>query len=254
MPHSDNPPSLRMGTQALERATQVLLALGGNQREGLRLTDLSERCGLDLSTTQRLVKGLVRLRLADRDADKRYRLGSLTFELGLAAGQNNAIVSRMKPVVKEVAERTGDTAYLVMRSGDEAVCFVREEGDFQVRALIPAIGGRRPIGLGGASLHILSQLKDRQGIIERNAKIYARYPSSSAEIVSMSATEALRAGYGISHARDIPGVSNAGIAVPNPNGEPFAGIGITCISPRLTHEHCDKAVAIMREALARAGY
>jgi len=70
----------------------------------------------------------------------------------------------------------------------------------------------------------------------------------------MSATEALRAGYGVSHARDIPGVSNAVIAFPNPNGEPFAGIDLTCISPRLTHEHCDKAVAIMREALARAGY
>lgn len=70
----------------------------------------------------------------------------------------------------------------------------------------------------------------------------------------MSATEALRAGYGVSHARDIPGVSNAGIAVPNPDGEPFAGIGITCFSPRLTHEHCENAVAIMREALKRAEY
>lgn len=219
---------------------------------GLRLTELSERCGLDLSTTQRLVKGLVRLRLAERDQEKHYRLGALTFELGLAASQNISVVSRMKPVVQEVAERTGDTAYLVMRSGDEAVCFIREEGNFQVRALIPAIGGRRPIGLGGASLHILSQLTDREGIIERNAKLYARYPSSSAEIISMSAMEALRAGYGISHARDIPGVSNAGIAVPSPDGEPFAGIGIACISPRLTHEHCEKAVAIMREALAHA--
>ena len=99
-----------MGTQALERATQVLLALGGNQRQGLRLTELSERCGLDLSTTQRLVKGLVRLRLADRDEEKRYRLGALTFELGLAAGQSNAIVGRMRPVLQEVAQRTGDTA------------------------------------------------------------------------------------------------------------------------------------------------
>jgi len=243
-----------MGTQALERATQVLLALGGNQRQGLRLTELSERCGLDLSTTQRLVKGLVRLRLADRDEEKRYRLGALTFELGLAAGQSNAIVGRMRPVLQEVAQRTGDTAYYIVRSGDEVVCLLREEGHFQVRALIPAIGGRRPIGLGGASLHILSQLEERQAIIERNAGIYARYPHSTAEVVSMSATEALRLGYGISHARDIAGVSNAGIAVPNGDREPFAGIGITCISPRLTQEHCEEAIVILREALAHAGY
>jgi DNA-binding IclR family transcriptional regulator len=244
----------RAGTQSLERGVALLGVLATHQHRGLSLSDVARLSGLGVSTTQRLLKALHRLRLAERDADKRYRLGMLTFELGLAAGTKMPHIDAMRPVLQLVAERTGDTAYLVARSGDETVCLLREQGHFPIRTMIMDVGSRRPLGLGGGSLHLLSHHDDDEvrRVIARNAEHYPRFHHVDAQILHFAVQEARKRGYGLSHGRLTEGVSAVGIAVPTPDGLPVLAIGIACISTRMDEDHCRKAVRILREAVGTA--
>ena len=254
MPHSDNDSEPRAGTQSLERGVSLLSLLATHQHRGLSLSDAARLSGLGLSTTQRLLKALHRLRLADRDAEKRYRLGMLSFELGLAAGTKVPYVDAMRPVLQTIAERSGDTAYLVARSGDETVCLLRAQGHFAIRRLILDVGGRRALGLGGGSLHLLSHYDDIevQDIIERNAPHFPNFHDVDADSLRRSVQEARKRGYGLSHGRLTEGVSAVGIAISAANAKPFLAIGVACISARMDEEHCRKVVRILREAVGLA--
>ena len=251
MAQSDNSTQRRAGTQSLERGVTLLRLLAAHQRYGLTLTEASTLSGLDISTTQRMLKALVRVRLAVRNPDKRYGLGMLTFELGLAATQRVALIDELRPVLRNVAGLTGDTAYLVARSGDEAVCLAREEGHFPIRTLILEIGGRRPLGLGAGSLHLLAQFPEDEveAVIQRNEPYYREYHQIDAQILREAVREARRVGYGLTHARLTGGVSGVGIALPNFEGRPYAAISIACISSRLDTAHHEHAVSVMRAAV-----
>jgi len=58
-------------------------------------------------------------------------------------------------LLRAFAEEVGDTVYLVVRSGMEAVCLERIEGPSPVRVLTLDSGSRRPLGLGAGGLAIL---------------------------------------------------------------------------------------------------
>jgi DNA-binding IclR family transcriptional regulator len=198
-----------------------------------------------------MLKALVRERLVARNADKRFVLGMLTFELGLAATQRMALIDELRPVLRNVAGLTGDTVYMVARGGDEAVCMAREEGHFPIRTLILEVGGRRPLGLGAGSLHLLSQYPDDEvdAVIRRNEAHYGRFHNMDAQVLRESVQDARKAGYGLIHSRLTQGVSGVGIALPNFGGRPYAAISIACISSRLDDAHCEHAVSVMRSAV-----
>lgn len=65
----------------------AILDVFTDEPDALPLVTISERCGLPLSTTYRLVTELLDGRLLSRDQDRAYRLGPRIFELGRARPQ-----------------------------------------------------------------------------------------------------------------------------------------------------------------------
>ena len=117
---------------------------------GWRLSEISKATNLPHPTASRLLKCLVDegLVVVVRDAaTKRYRLGPLNFELGLASGVKHEFRDQIRPILKHLAAETGDTVYLQIRSGLEVVCLDRIDGVTKLRDAILDVGGRRPLGL-----------------------------------------------------------------------------------------------------------
>src|SRR5256885_2045937 len=129
MTSSSDAGSLKRGVAFLK-----LLATGGVR--GCPLSELAEKSGVPHPSAHRILKQLIAERLVVHDAQThRYRLGPLAFELGLAGSMLHDIRDLCEPAMAALSRETEDTAYLVVRSGFEAVCLHRLEGDFPIRTL-----------------------------------------------------------------------------------------------------------------------
>lgn len=155
--------SLTPGTQALRRGLELLRVLGQHQHTGLRLSDVTRLTGLERSTAHRLLSCLVEEEFAERNAlSKRYRLGMDAMHLGSAAVRKLPLVDRFRPMMQRLARVSGNTVFLVVRDGDEAVCLHREAGPLPIKVFTIDVGARRLLGIGAGGLAMLSQLDDAE--------------------------------------------------------------------------------------------
>src|SRR5690606_31504153 len=100
-------------------------------KRGLALTEISSRSALPHPTVHRLLKQLNSEGLSfQHDETRRYLLGPVAYELGLAAAEIFDLRHVCRPALEKVSAETEDTSYFVMRSGFDAVCIDRVEGTF----------------------------------------------------------------------------------------------------------------------------
>src|SRR3954464_12324244 len=139
------------GTQLLDRAVAILNHLGEVGRDGARVSDIAEAFGLNMSTAHRIITGLERHRYIERDeATKRYRLGLALFALGAKAADGTGLRKLCRPALMRIASETGDTVFLMARSGLNVVCVDRQEGTYVLDSLTGHVGGQIPMGVGPA--------------------------------------------------------------------------------------------------------
>ncbi|WP_368671456.1 helix-turn-helix domain-containing protein, partial [Corallococcus exiguus] len=130
----------------------MLRHLARNPQTGSTLREVSESMALSRSTAHRILKCLVDEQLvAQSDDAKRYTVGELTAELGLAAAGRTMSILRWRPIVESVAMETGVTTYLMGRSGNESICLDKAEGSSVIRVIPVEVGQRRPLGVGAGS-------------------------------------------------------------------------------------------------------
>ena len=158
------------GTQSLQRAIALLRIIAVNNRSGSRLVELYRRTGLERPTAHRLLQGMVAEKLIRQDLQsKRYYLGALAYELGLAAAPKLAVRDICLPYVEAVAEHTGDTVFLTVRSGFDGICVARADGAFPIKMFVHDVGRHRPLNVGASGLALLSALPDDE--IDRICRI-----------------------------------------------------------------------------------
>src|SRR5690606_27574595 len=144
------------GAQAIGRAIDVLHAVARGSEEGRRLVDVAAELDLNIATTHRLLIALKHYGLVQqRPESKSFILGPELFSLAARANPALALRDNYGPALREIARRSGDTAFLQIRIGDETLCIARQTGDFVMPALVLEVGTRLPIGAGSAGLAML---------------------------------------------------------------------------------------------------
>src|SRR4051794_23942585 len=98
----------QQGEQSVGRAASLLRLVAAHGSSGARLLDLAAQSGIARPTVHRILKRLCAERLLSQDrGSKRYIMGSLVFELGLAVRTPLRRLDRMKPHLESLAEATG---------------------------------------------------------------------------------------------------------------------------------------------------
>lgn len=220
--------------QSVGRAATLLRLVASHGVAGARLLDLAEKSGIARPTVHRILKRLCDERLLTQDGtSKRYILGSLMFELGLAARTPVRRLERMRQPLEALAETTGDTVYLVMRTGDEAVCLHVAESNSPIRTRTFEVGARRPLGTGAAGLALLAALpeSDAEAVIERNADRLERLGLDQG--ILLERVVRARAGGAISNGSITPGVTGVAVAIPAQAGNPYLAISVGAVSARM---------------------
>lgn len=168
----------RQSSSNVERAAEILLAIGEAGPNGCTLSDLSQKLNDTKSAVHRALSGLAKFGFVEQSARRgRYRIGTSIYALSNRSFLINDIVSAMRPSVMKVCAATEMSTYLMARSGIDCVCLDFQEGVYPVRALLNGIGGRIPLGVSVAGVCILSTLdpNTRRAILEQNRPHLARW-------------------------------------------------------------------------------
>jgi len=239
------------GTQAIERSVLLLRVIASQGSRGARIGEIIEWSQLPRPTIYRLLSVLQREGLLEYNNQKRrYRIGPTMYEFGLSAPSPIERIDRYRPALKWLAAYSDDTAYLVMRTGDEAVCLAIEEGSFPIRARTFEIGARRPLGLGAAGLALIAELPDEQidEITLRKGQLLQNAGVSVASLKQrINRTRSL--GYAHSENTITQHVTGIGFTIPASKGLPFLAFSIAAISPRMPAERMPKLKAAIEKAI-----
>ncbi len=161
------------GSQSVDRATK-LLSLVGRQADGMTLSAVVEKSGLNKPTVRRLLLALIRAGLLEQDdRDRRYYIGEEAYVLGTLASGRHGLLRLSTESLHRLAQKTSDSCFLSVRRGASSVCLHREEGSFPIRTHALQAGSVHPLGVGAGSLAMLSALPDEEvsAVLEQNAAV-----------------------------------------------------------------------------------
>ena len=140
--------------RALAKAVYMLEQLA-EEREATprRLAELIEE---PRTTTYRLLRSLEALDLVEPGAQPRtYRLGWKLMRLGAAVVERLDERQVAVPVMERIHERVGETVFLLVRRGRNAVCVERLEG-LRWQSLALRLGGSLPLYAGAGPRALLA--------------------------------------------------------------------------------------------------
>lgn len=127
-------PESPRGAQSAIRAMRLLKLFTPDQPE-LRLAELSERAGLNKTTTHRLLQALVSEAMLERDGQAgTYRLGGALVALGVQAKASGSLRLQARPLLRRLAAETGETATLEMPIEDTMLILDEISGGHRVAA------------------------------------------------------------------------------------------------------------------------
>jgi DNA-binding IclR family transcriptional regulator len=236
---ADKESSSASGAQTVTRAIQVLKLVASQPGEGIRLVDVSQLLDLRRSTAHRLLQALTTEgALVQHSPSRRYSLGALVFELGLAASHRFNLISACQPALATLSKRLGDTSFLFVRSGSDAVCLARVPGSFAAHTPVVPVGSRQPLGVSAGGLAILSALPSQE-MQDAFSSIELRLPAYGKldlELVRQHVSQAQRHGYARIANHAVPGITAVGLPIFNEEGQPIAAVTVATTHVRMSEK------------------
>ncbi|MDX2375664.1 IclR family transcriptional regulator [Microbacterium sp. LRZ72] len=241
------------GAQAVARAARLLRLVTASGERGAKLADLARHADLSRSTTHRLLAALRAEGLVDQDdATSCWMPGPELFLMGTVAAARYDVTALARDVVRSLAARTEESAFLSVRRGDETVCLLREEGAFPIRSFVLSEGTRFPLGVASAGLAILAFLPpaDVEAYLARHPELAERWGAAH-DVVAMRArlSETRDRGYAVNPGLIVEGSWGMGAAVFNRAGQPEWALSLTGVQFRFGD---DRLPALGRTLLAHA--
>lgn len=229
------------GTQAVARAAHLLRIVTSTPHGSVSTSaSIAEKAGLSRSTAHRLLSALYAEGLLDRDADTGdWVPGPELFLMGSVAAARYDVSAIGRDIVRSLAARTEESAFLSVRRGDETVCLVREEGSFPIRSFVLSEGVRFPLGVASAGLAILAFLPPDEidAYLERTPELGNDFGDSHNRDRLMQRIRDTRdRGYAVNPGLIVEGSWGIGAAVFGRDGKPDWALSLTGVEFRFTGE------------------
>jgi DNA-binding IclR family transcriptional regulator len=231
---SDNAGTAEVLVPAVTRATRVLEALV-RTRSGASLTELAERCSLAKSTASNLLRTMVAEGLVSYDPEtRRYNLGPILVEFGVAAITRTTAVTEARPFMERLAERT------------ELACLAIQpmpDGHF---VAIAKIESRKDIKV---TIEVGERFDRRAPLVSRLAAAWAAPNPAAAPATEVGGLDQIRAlGHAAVFGEYRPELNVVGFPVFDRDGHPCLFIVLVGMGRDLTPGDVDQMSAYLVEA------
>jgi len=246
------------GTQAVDRALAVLVALG-EERPAPGLSELSIELGLHKTTLFRMLGALERTGFVERDAGQHgYRLGPTLLRLGAQARRSTGLHEVARPILVELAATTGETASLEVLVGDDVLILDEVHGHFLIGSR-SEVGTRWPahatstgkVLLAAARFDVGSDARSKAQVPHARLARITPNTITSRTNLERELSKVWNAGHALSREELEPGVLAIGAPVRNADGKAVAAISVAGPVARLEAAGVTALAAIVRRMAAR---
>jgi DNA-binding IclR family transcriptional regulator len=252
-----DPAASKDGTQAIRRAASILKAIASAVPNGVSLAEVSRTGNLPRSTAHRILKCLMEEGFVDHaEGGRRYQMGALVYELGLAVSRSAMEVARWRNVIDRVARRTGVTSYLMRRTGMEAVCLVKAEGHSVLRVIPVEVGQRRFLGVGAGATALLAAFDEETAdhFIDVIVPELKNYPRITDPYLRQAVRAARKTGVAISQGKVMDQTFGIGVLIPDATATPSLAISIAAHLPTVTDSNIGQWTQVIKEEIENAAH
>ena len=235
----------------LNRVFTLLQFLADRNQGGVRVPEICEFLGVHRVTAHRLLRTLMELGYVEQGIDLSYRLGFEAWFLGFKADRQ-FIPTELTAAMRRISEASEESVFLMRRAGAEGICIGEHEGSYPVRSKVMRVGARRHLGVGGASVAILSGLHtdEAEELIDFNAKEYSRY-SITANDVRRFVAEARALGYAYSRGVVVAESRTLAVSLSAPSGtKAMMSLSIVTLESRLAEPRRSKLLEMLQTEAA----
>lgn len=237
--------------QVLNKAAGLLDLLA--ERGEMTVADIAEGLGEPRSSVYRLLASLESLDMIEPGVDRStHRLGLHLLRLGSAVTARFDERQAALPAMEAIHATTGETVFLCVRRGDEAVCIERLDGK-RVQSLELRLGGSLPMHRGAAPRTLLAFSPDEAidayvagGSLEKGGE-----PRMSRRDLLRDVEEIREQGYAISDEDVTPGIAAIGAPLFDYRSNVRAALSISGTKPAILGDR-EKMIELVLDAASRA--
>ncbi|MHC1714188.1 MAG: IclR family transcriptional regulator [Acidaminococcaceae bacterium] len=234
--------------QSVERAINLLKILN-NSNKKCSLSELSELSDLAPSTVHRLLLTLKRNHFVSQDdISSEYYLGSALISMGIVASNYLDIREKSYPILNDLANSTGEDAYIYMLDGNYGFMVQNVPGPNPLKIIGSALA-HAPLHCGAAR-KVLLAYKDEDFIknyLSKNLVKCAENTVTDPIILAEQLQEIRNNGYALSMSEHLKGATGMGAPVFDSSGGVVASIGIMGPSIRITEDKYSSIIYLVKK-------
>ena len=238
-------------TPNLVNASRVLKLLASEPN--LTALQISRALNVPRTTVIRIASSLVKEGLLESDERRTYTLGPALIYLGMRAMDGVDIAGLAKPLLKQLAGQTGETAHLAMLSDDKSLLMEVCQSPLPIRAGAPPgtladlhCSATGKIFLAWNFTGQLEAFFDRIKPQRRTDRTIVT-PEQMAKETALI----LKRRYAVDEEEFYDGIRCVAVPVFNSRGHVFIALGITGVTQRLTRARIPECVARLREVSSK---
>lgn len=243
-------------TGSTSRAFALLRILAAAPGNGLRLKDIADAAGVPRPTAHRVLAALINEGMVERDAPgKHYRLGLALFVLAAHAGNPMNLRELCRPSLLRLTGALGETIFLLVRSGFDAVCIDRTAGPLPIRSFTGDIGGSVMLGVGQGAMAILAHLppSEQNEVIRYNLPRMRDFPGMDEAHLRSEIVRVRERGYSDGATGLIPGMAGLGVPIIAADGRAVAALSVGSTTDRMTAERNAVIAGMLKDEARQIG-
>jgi DNA-binding IclR family transcriptional regulator len=252
---SDKTPKSEAKTSYIKRVFSLLRILADAGESGARLPQLADQLKIHRVNIHRLLNSLIELGYVEQSPDLSYHLGFEAWRLGQATLQL-FVPSQISAAMDRIVEATGESVFLMRRSGDEGICVAARDGavSFRSSSLGMSVGVRRFLGVGGTSVAILAEMEASEAdtIIKNNTPEYRKIGLTARDVRAF-VSETRERGHSFSPGVMLSEVRTVGVAIPRlpQTGAAQMAVSIVTLASRMEEARRFEFAAILRSEISK---
>ncbi|MCV3273113.1 IclR family transcriptional regulator [Roseobacter sinensis] len=223
--------------QSLDRALGILTAV--SKAERATLTDLSLSLGVPTATTHRILTTLQKHGFVAFDDERQdWVIGIEAYRTGVSFLNRTGLSAVSRPIMRQLMERTGETANLAIADGAEVVFVAQIESNNPIRAFF-ARGTRTSMHASGTGKAILSALPEaevRKMLLSSGLTSFTDNTLTTPDAFFADLATTRERGWSFDREERYAGMSCIGSVIYDEYRDPCAGVSISGPSTRFdTH-------------------